>query len=268
MQLYNWQTQPVGVTLGGLEHYSLDTGSLRSIDAQMSTAKSWGVNTIRLQIVQDELVGVGGHRFNVAYLYDIEDVVAYGRSLGLDMVLNDQTEPAPHYHANEGMPTHATRVFWRDMVAVYANVPLVSFDLFNEPRHASWQTWRVTFQHLVNRIRRHADNPIWLEGEKYASTCQGMPRLHGADLVYTFHHPGAPWPGMAPDNAWTWDQAFGRLAQANTPVVDGEFTDNPHSYHLPSRVVRAYLSYDRSHHIGMIVYGMSHKLIREYERGK
>lgn len=265
-KLFAWKLLPVGVTLSDLQHYVLTPGSIRSIDAKMLKAKSEGANTIRIQGMQDRMTGRYGHHYDAAYMADLEAVVSYGRSLGLTMVINDQTEPAPHFGANEGMPTHATHVFWADMLKVYANVPGVEFDLFNEPRHASWQTWRVTFQRLVNFIRRHAGNTIWLEGERYASTLQHQPRIYGRNVVLTFHHPGAPWPHEVRNNAWTWDKSFGRLAATGTPVVDGEFTNNKHTYHLPGKTIRAYFKYARQHHIGLLVFGTSFKLLNEYER--
>jgi hypothetical protein len=78
-------------------------------------------------------VGEKGDRFDASYMHYIRQTVGFIGSLGMTVVLNAQTEYSPHFNANEPMPTHATHVFWRHMMALYANKPGVVFDLFNEP---------------------------------------------------------------------------------------------------------------------------------------
>jgi hypothetical protein len=154
------------------------------------------------------------------------------------------------------------------MMALYANKPGIVFDLFNEPRYATWEQWRVKFQRLVNFIRKHANNPIWLEGLHYASTLEDVPMLHGANLVYTFHHPVTPWAGMSESNSDSWRASFGYLADNGLPVVDAEFNEDAKTYHLPQPTRREYLAYVKVHHIGMIIFGLSHRLLREYREAR
>jgi len=262
---YHWQQIPVGFTMADLQHHVLVPNSLAAIAVRARKAKAWGANTIRLQITQDRLVGEKGDRFDASYMHYIRQTVGFVGSLGMTVVLNAQTEYSPHFNANEPMPTHATHVFWRHMMALYANKRGVVFDLFNEPRYATWEQWRVKFQALVNFIRKHADNPIWLEGLHYASTLEDVPMLHGANLVYTFHHPVTPWAGMAESNSDSWRASFGYLAENGLPVVDAEFTDDAKTYHLPQPTRREYLTYAKIHHIGMIIFGLSHRLLREVQ---
>jgi hypothetical protein len=59
----------------------------------------------------------------------------------------------------------------------------------------------------------------------WGSTLAGVPLLHGKGIVYSFHHPGSPWPSQAPVTEATWNRAFGYLASRGIPVVDGEFVN-------------------------------------------
>ena len=52
-----------------------------------------------------------------------------------------------------------------------------------------------------------------------------MPLLKGSNIVYDFHHAGAPWGWDAPINPLTWDASFGYLAARGIPVIDGEFAN-------------------------------------------
>jgi hypothetical protein len=265
--LYHWGTVPVGFTLAGLQHHILTPGSIREIDGEIATAKSYGANTIRLQITQNRLTSGNGNLRDPVYLSYIESVVAYGRSLGMTMVLNAQTEYAPGFRQGSGWVNKTTMSFWRIMMRIYANVHGVQFDLFNEPRHEDWGKWFMNTQALVTMIRKHANNWIWLEGPKYASTLENVPMLKGGRLIYTYHHPGAPWPGMAKNNAATWHRAFGYLADQDMPVVDGEFINDAKTYHLPTQTLHQYLRYAKRHNIGMLVFGLkAHRLLTEYMR--
>jgi hypothetical protein len=73
------------------------------------------------------------------------------------------------------------------------------------------------------------------EALHYASTLEDVPMLHGANLVYTFHHPVTPWAGMSESNSDSWRASFGYLAAKGLPVVDGEFNDDAKTYHLRNR---------------------------------
>jgi endoglucanase len=209
---------------------------------------------VRLQIIQDKLVGAHGQAFSAAYMTDIRTVTDYALSLGLRVVLNAQTEVVPGFTRNESLPTAATRSFWQHILAYYKNNPRVILDLFNEPRNCSWSQWRAAMQGLLDSVRHSgARNTVWVEGRWWGSTLAGVPLLHGAGIVYSFHHPGSPWPGQAPVTRKTWDRAFGNLASRGIPVVDGEFVNYSAGYHWndPAVTVPDYLRYLSAHHIGM-----------------
>jgi hypothetical protein len=260
VKLHHWHGRtPVGFTIAGLQHGYLDQGSLQIIEGQIYTARErYGANTIRLQITQNRLVGANGHRYDPAYMAQIRQVTDYGLSLHLTMVLNAQTEYSPGYPQGQGWADRATMAFWQRIMPVYGHTRGVHFDLFNEPRHLGWDKWQATTQPLVSMIREHSRNPIWLEGPKYASTLEGMPPIKGSRLIYTFHHPGAPWPGMSEHNAGVWNAAFGYLAKAGKPVIDGEFVNDARTYHMPRSELGNYLRYAKHNHIGMIVFGIDH----------
>lgn len=257
---------PHGITLSGLQDWLPATAAfspaiavpadrITTMKAQISAARSdWNANVIRFQIVQDKLVGANGHVYSAVYMRDIQEVTDYALSLGLNVVLNAQTEVSAGFTRDEPLPTQATRSFWRHVMAVYANNPHVIFDVFNEPRHCSWPEWHHAMQGLVDYIRSAgARNTLWVEGRWWGSTLAGVPLLRGRGIVYSFHHPGSPWPHQLPVNQTTWNRAFGYLASRGVPVVDGEFVNYAGGYHWPEPgvMVRRYLRYLSAHHIGM-----------------
>ena len=257
---------PRGITLDGLQdwlpaHAAQDRGvalgpdRIAEMKQQIYAARyDWNANVVRFQIVQDKLVGANGRAFSPVYMQDIRTVTDYALGLGLQVVLNAQTETTPGFLRNESLPTFATQIFWQHIMTYYKNNPKVIFDLFNEPRNCSWGQWRQAMQGLLDSIRSSgASNVVWVEGRWWGSTLAGVPLLHGSRIVYSFHHPGSPWPGQAPVTRRTWHRAFGYLASRGVPVVDGEFVNYAGGYHWrnPTVTVPRYLRYLSAHHIGM-----------------
>ncbi len=257
---------PHGITLSGLQDWlpakaafsrniALPADRIAVMKAQIYAAhRYWNANVVRFQIVQDKLVGASGRVFSPVYMQDIRTVTDYALSLGLTVVLNAQTEVTRGFTRNEPLPTRATRSFWRHVMAFYASNPHVIFDLFNEPRDCSWSAWHRAMQGLVDYLRHAgARNTVWVEGRWWGSTLAGVPLLHGHGIVYSFHHPGSPWPSQAPVTRATWNRAFGNLASRGIPVVDGEFVNYAGGYHWqhPRVMIPRYLRYLSAHHIGM-----------------
>jgi hypothetical protein len=85
-----------------------------------------------------------------------------------------------------------------------------------------------------------------------------MPLLQGQGIVYSFHHPGSPWPWQTPVGPPTWYQAFGYLSREHIPVVDGEFVNFMGGYYWPrsTQMVSEYLRYLASNHIGMVAWSL------------
>lgn len=262
-----------GVTLDGLQDWlpsgslfrpnvALAPGRLNEIKAQELAAKEyWHMNLVRFQIIQAKLVS------SPVYLSQVREVTNYGLSLGLTIVLNAQTEGAPHTVTGSPLPKRQTYLFWQKLIPYYGDNPHVIFDLFNEPRYCHsgachwvmpWGMWRAAFQPLVTWVRARARNQIWVEGRTWGSDLGGVPLLRGSNIAYSFHHPGSPWPGSASLGKISnvWNRAFGRLASHGIPVVDGEFPNYSGGYHWahPQALVPAYLRYLAAHHIGLVVW--------------
>src|SRR5215471_12827046 len=123
---YPEPSQVRGITIAALQNYLFWT---RSVKEQVSATQGWNVNAIRVQIVQDRLVGASGHRPAAGYLHNVKEVVDYALHLHLNVILNAQTETTMGYSANENLPTAATFAFWRLMTRNYGHNPHVVFDL-------------------------------------------------------------------------------------------------------------------------------------------
>jgi hypothetical protein len=266
--VYQWPGGdiPHGITLSDLQSYLVSDTTVTTMERKIYAAKVWWhADTIRLQVQQDRAMGASGRDLNRRYWGYVRRVMRYGLRLGLRMVLNAQTELATGWDLSEPLPTAATYAFWRHVLGVRAwrDNPRVVLDLFNEPRHASWDQWRVAFQGLVDTIRASgATNSIWLEGIRWASTLAGVPMLRQPKgfppLVYTYHHPGSPWDYQAAPTKATWDENFGLLADHHVPVLDAEFANYRGSFHWKhmGRTVRRYFAYCKAHHIGVMAWSL------------
>lgn len=227
---------------------------------QISAMAAWNANAMRLQILQDKLVGADGKSFSQQYMGVVEKFIRYALHKHLTVIIAAQTELSVGYTKNESLPTAATAAFWDRFIPKYGRNPHVVFDLFNEPRKCSWQQWSDTMQPLVEHVRRAGSiNQLWIEGVWWASTLEGVPMLRGQGLVYSFHHPGSPWPWQAPVNRDTWQRSFGYLADRGVPVVDGEFTNYIGGYYWAhaTRTVTEYLRYLRAHKIGLVAWSLA-----------
>jgi hypothetical protein len=274
--LHHWHRTPVGFTLAELQHRVITGQLIVDMEGEIATAKyRYHANTIRLQIQQQRLIGYHGHRLDAAYLADIRAVTDYGLGLGMTMVLNAQTEPGPGFRYAGDYADGSTAAFWRVLAPIYANRRHAVFDIFNEPRNQEWPLWQAGNQSIIDMIRHryHARNWIWVDGIHWGSRLDGVPMLSGSRIVYTYHHPGAPWPGMVAQNPTTWGWAFGGLARSGHPVVDAEFENNPpHDgwsarNHMSHRTLRAYMRYVKASHIGILVFGLKNApLIEDYHR--
>jgi hypothetical protein len=262
---YPLPSQVRAITIAALQNYLSFTGSVQN---QIHAAQGWNVNAIRLQIVQDKLVGASGRRWRGGYMANIRKIVTFALHRHLNVILNAQTEISLGYSANENLPTAATFAFWRRMTRYYGDNPHVVFDLFNEPRFCNWAQWTRSMQPLVDYVRRIGSlNQLWAEGLWWGSTFAGLPHLlSGQGIVYSFHHPGAPWPwqGWVPGyqpgvmGPPLWNAAFGDLAARGVPMVNGEFVNYIGGYYWPhsTQMVSQYMRYLAKHHIGMVAWSL------------
>ncbi len=190
-----------GITLATLTNYVVFTKAAR---AQIRAARAWGANAVRIQIVQDKLVGQAGRKLSPVYLADIRRLVGYALGLQLTVILNAQTELSTGFPADENLPTRATYSFWRYLADFYRNNPHVVFDLFNEPRFCDWPQWDAAFQPLVDYLRRIGSrNQLWVEGIRWGSTLAGARGCAGrasstASAIPVPHGRGRPRSGQPP----------------------------------------------------------------------
>ena len=262
---YPVPSQIRGIAIATLENWVLYT---RSAEAQIRAAQGWHAKTIRLQIVQDKMTGPRGTSYAPRYMNVVRTIVHYALRRHLDVVLNAQTEISMGFPDNENLPTAATFAFWQHMTRYYGHNPRVVFDLFNEPRFCNWIQWEQAMQPLVDYIRHLGSrNQLWVEGLWWGSTFAGLPHLlRGQGIVYSFHHPGAPWPwqGWVPGyqpgvtGPPLWNRAFGALAASGVPMVDGEFVNYMGGYYWPrsTQMVAQYMRYLAARHIGMVAWSL------------
>ena len=199
------------------------------------------------------MIGLGNP--NYKYMSAVRELTGYALSLGLKVVLNDQTENSIGYSSHTQLPDFATKMFWEYMAGYYVNNPNVIFDIFNEPRRCNWSQWYNAFQRIVNDLRHQGiNNTFWIEGIVWGSTLEGMPLLTGKNLVYSFHHPGCTWQYNCQITEAEWYNSFGYLAKEGIPVVDGEITFYNGGFDLPTPKIHQFLSYLFNLHIGLMAW--------------
>jgi hypothetical protein len=280
LSLSELQDGPVGP-----DTVAVAEAELQAIDA------AWNANTVRLQIAQDELTGADGScslssGSCLAYYQEIQTVVNYALyqlPKPLTVVINDTTEAAPGFTANEPLPTYATEVFWKDMAAKYSGNPQVIFDLFNEPRGlggtgaTQWQGWRdgatlngvsyLGMQTVLSYVRNtlQAPNMVWADGLDAAGTLNGIAKHHASGTVdgapgsvgtYALSQSGDAVTGpliytfhhpMGDQTTTAWWRDFGYLPALGYSVMNGEWNNavdgSDYCWSSAPTSIPAYLSY-------------------------
>ncbi len=262
---------PYGITVPGLGNK--DYQSLVPLDdAKISSAAAfWCANTVRLQLGQDNLVGLQGTKLSKTFLRAVEGEVKIAEKAGLVVVLNDQTED----ESDQLAPTRATVSFWRDLSRVYGRDRQVIFDLFNQPRifmelacgnSDDWTFWHrggifrgkayLGMQALVSDVRADgAKNLLWAEGPCFANSLNGLAGhlLKGSNIVYAFQHP------KGAHTAAQWYSDFGwMLFRHVAPIVDAEWTNyaaaKSECWPDAPKAIPAYLRYLQRRGIGMTAF--------------
>jgi cellulase (glycosyl hydrolase family 5) len=291
-----------GFTLSDLQNGNnmFAKGEYQTVQAKMQAIKgTWHGNTVRLQIEQDAFLygsgdnGATHNWWSAAVVQNkVFTAIDYAKSIGLTVVINDQTEPQDGiYSRNEPLPDINTLRFWQHMER-YKNDPAVILDPFNEPRYLIgsatnyWNVWHngyggyVGANTLIRDIRSYGfTNQLWMEGPgnyAFAELLSTYPKYLLSDsrhnVVYSFHHTATMQNGVP--TAAEWNTQFGNLVtQHNLPVVDGEWANRSIPYGTPGWVykpsgdrgqcwsnapvsVPAYLAYLKSHGIGLTTWTM------------
>lgn len=241
-------------------------------DAQIqAAAQYWHSNTIRLQVSEKVILDnpTSAKGYNEAAMQRLGTEIDAIESLGKVPIINDNVEQSDN---GQTSATNRTSDFWKKVTEYfssqdstkYANVV---FDIFNEPHNIDWSTWQkekggsgyVGMQDVVNAIRGESNslnnNLIMVEGPYVASTLSQLDQypITGSNLAFAFHHQDL-------SNQGSWDQNTGVNLNTKVPLIDGEWAQyastRPECYSDGDRVTPTYLSYLRSHNIGMIFWSL------------
>lgn len=127
---------PEGISIyGGLEAPDYDANTTNNLAQIQASFQYWHANTVRLQVAESNLFSQlkKGQTYNPRFMAALSQQVNYAQSLGMAVVINDQTE----FTSNSPSPTTRTSRFWRVVATHFKSSPYVIFDIFNEPRLTS-----------------------------------------------------------------------------------------------------------------------------------
>ncbi|MCH5340477.1 MAG: cellulase family glycosylhydrolase [Acetatifactor sp.] len=140
------QVRLAGVNCSSLEWMSYPTGLLRTVN---TACDQWKANTIRLPLSQDSWFGFSSGQRGVdesgdRYRQLVDDVVASVASRQKYVILDLHRSNSNRWgeYISGNLSDMNSLVFWKDVAVRYANHPNVLFDLYNEPYHVDWKTWR------------------------------------------------------------------------------------------------------------------------------
>lgn len=134
-----------GVNAASLEFTSDGQGHI--LETVNVAIHDWHVNIIRLPLSQDRWFGHGPeqHDGGVAYRALVRQVVDMCATQRCYVILDLHWSDVNEWGQNIGqhsMPDLNSVAFWKDFAPVYANLPAVLFDLYNEPHDVSWEVWQ------------------------------------------------------------------------------------------------------------------------------
>ena len=123
--------------------------SKKIMDLITYACDEWKANTIRLPLAQDRWFGFADDQKGVdesgeRYRSLVDDIVAAvacrHKYIILDLHRSNCNRWGEYISAN--LSDMNSLVFWKDVAVRYKNHPNVLFDLYNEPYHVDWKTWR------------------------------------------------------------------------------------------------------------------------------
>lgn len=286
-----------GISLSELQVAPVSPDTVKIAEAQVQAAHdAWHATAVRLQIEQDELTAPDGScplttPGCLGYFREIKQVVGFALKLGLVVVVNDTTLPAPGFQAAEPMPTAATEMFWKDIAGAFGGNPRVIFDLFNEPRGQvgsgapQWQVWRdggliqgspyLGMQTLLGYVRNdlRATNTVWVDGINSGGTLNGIAAhdapgtadgAPGSVGSYALSQAGDLVTGplvytfhhpMGYRTVTAWWRDFGYLHDLGYAVMDGEWNNavdgREYCWNDAPVAIPAYLHYLATEQIGL-----------------
>lgn len=184
----------------------------------MTVSDGWQSDVVRLPVTVWGSLSVED---NVAQYVDpyVQQAVDLGIYIIVDL----------HYvsdYGSTGVPQSTVAEFWDYVAPLYADVPNVIYEVFNEPvAPASWATWKAYIQPVVDDIRAVAPDTLLLMGgpqwSTYVNQAAADP-IAGNDIAYVYHL----YPNQGDATAANLDAKFGNAAQ-QIPVILTEFGWNP-----------------------------------------
>jgi len=149
-------------------------------------------NVIRVPIHPHTYEKVGKQKYIDEYMKPVVDyIISKGAYVIIDWhPISDYV--ISQYNSVDWAPV--TNAFWDRIAPMYADVPNVIYEIFNEPINPSgkeaWDTWRSIAQPWVNTIRKHAPNNIIIVNSPHWShnTSYAVDRpFEGTNLIYAIH---------------------------------------------------------------------------------
>jgi hypothetical protein len=237
--------QPVrfrGVNRSGME----GTEDGPPTDLDISQAKSWGANFIRLPLGQHYWLSNNCY-YDPTYQSTLDDAVKLITGKGMVVMLDlhwHTVGNCGHYGQWPMSEYTASMTFWKQVAARYKNNPLVAFDLYNEPHNMSddqWRnggsmTWRgITYrtagmQEMYDAVRSTgAQNLVMVTGNNWGNIWPKKTNpIAGTNVVYAIHAYTCPQvPAPQCTNAAPYDPSqffsFWATAETKYPIMVTEF---------------------------------------------
>lgn len=240
-KIYDVNNRPV--TLRGMNRSGLyntaTPGNLTQYD--ISRIKAWGGNVVRITLGEQVWLP-GCSSYNPTYPAVVDQTIKWINDLGMLAVVDLQwSAPTCGTAGLNPMPDANSTKFWQQVSTLYANRPLVAFDLFNEPHDVSDAIWAnggptttasgvayqaVGMRDLYTTVRGlGAQNLVFVGGLGYASTWPTTAPLPATtNVVYAVHAYVCDKPWMCTNGtgiSWMLN-AFVAPGQSN-PIMVTEF---------------------------------------------
>lgn len=143
---------------------------------------SKGMNTIRLQFQWERLQPTAKSVFTTAYATDLDNIVVYATSKGMNVLLNPQNF-ARYYGKIVGSADVPNDVFadlWTRLALKYANNPKVMFGLVNEPHDMATEQWLAAANAATAAIRAAgAKNVVTVPGNAWTGAAHWTSNWYG-----------------------------------------------------------------------------------------
>jgi endoglucanase len=201
-----------GVFLGAYQNYT---------PAELVALKSWGADTVRLQIGQPEMDPQSA-LYSAAFVTALQGAVTQARADGLNVILCVQDQAQTGETTPATLPNASTTRAWGTLVTLANNDQGILFELFDQPVLAAntpnWSLWQTANQALITSIRAlGAKNVILVEGLAAGATLQGAPALSDplSSLGYAVH----PYFFANYRTPADYDANFGNFAAANVVMA-------------------------------------------------